>query len=387
MRHLYFLLIIYFLVSVKAVAQETYRDEGDFKNHILANLDNHDPIVGIYSFKGFENRYVRGEQIARLQIGETHRYAIIRQGSCFVMYNVERVNTLEDSECDFEATATPGVYLWNGDKLSFNSEGLLIKVDPRPAQEAAQLIKGTVSDVNRMQLKIVVTTEFTKVFPTQWDIQNASKKTEKSIASTGTGFALTSDGYIVTNFHVVENAKSIKVRGINNDFSTSYTAKVALSDKNNDLAILKVNDSNFNSLGTIPYVISNMVSDVGESVFVLGYPLTATMGEEVKLTNGIISSRSGFQGDITSYQISAPVQPGNSGGPMFDSIGNLVGIVNAKHGEAQNASYAIKTGYLYNLINALPTSPQLQNVSQLSKKSLSEQVKAARSHVYIIEVN
>jgi len=78
-------------------------------------------------------------------------------------------------------------------------------------------------------------------------------------------------------------------------------------------------------------------------VFILGYPLRATMGDEIKVTNGIISSRSGFKGDITTYQISAAAQPGNSGGHLFNKDGNLVEIVSAKPLEAENATYAVKS--------------------------------------------
>jgi S1-C subfamily serine protease len=69
---------------------------------------------------------------------------------------------------------------------------------------------------------------------------------------------------------------------------------------------------------------------VGSNVFALGYPMALSlMGEEVKFTDGKISSKTGFQGDITTYQISVPIQPGNSGGPLFDYDGNIVGITNA----------------------------------------------------------
>jgi S1-C subfamily serine protease len=111
------------------------------------------------------------------------------------------------------------------------------------------------------------------------------------------------------------------------------------------------------------------------------------MGDEIKLTNGIISSKSGFQGDITTYQMTAPIQPGNSGGPMFDNKGNLVGIVNAKHRGAENASYAVKSSYLLTLIDQLPSTPTLQTVNQLTAKPLTEQVKIAKRFTYIIEVN
>jgi S1-C subfamily serine protease len=205
--------------------------------------------------------------------------------------------------------------------------------------------------------------------------------------SSGTGFAITSNGLIATNNHVVNGSKNISVKGVNGDFSKSYNAKVITVDKNNDLAIIQISDPNFKGLGTIPYVISSKTSDAGSSVFVLGYPLRASMGDEIKLTNGIISSKSGYQGDVTTYQTSVPVQPGNSGGAMYDSKGKVVGIINAKLIGAENASYAIKTPYLISLIETLPTVPKLQTVSPLSNLPLTEQVKQIKKYTYIIEVN
>lgn len=125
----------------------------------------------------------------------------------------------------------------------------------------------------------------------------------------GTGFAL-KDGYIVTNYHVIEGAGSIEIFGVCGDFSKSYTANVIASDKNNDLALLKISSSDFTGFGPIPYGISNSTSEVGEDIYVLGYPLTSTMGDEIKLTNGIISSKTGFQGDDT-HTYARPRAPTN----------------------------------------------------------------------------
>ncbi|HRJ31612.1 MAG TPA: serine protease [Cyclobacteriaceae bacterium] len=210
--------------------------------------------------------------------------------------------------------------------------------------------------------------------------------TSKSAEVSGSGFAISPNGYIVTNYHVVSEGKSINIRGINGNFDKPYTAKKIAEDRNNDLAILALDDSNFSSLEPIPFTIASKTIDVGNSVYALGYPLRATMGDEIKLTNGIVSSKSGYQGDITSYQITVPIQPGNSGGPLFDETGNLVGIINAKHIAAENASYAIKASYLLNLIESLPNPPKLQAVNQLTSKSLVNQVKTLSKFVYIIEV-
>ena len=199
----------------------------------------------------------------------------------------------------------------------------------------------------------------------------------------GTGFAISSSGYIVTNYHVVEGGNNIQVLGIKGDFSTKYTAKVVLFDEKNDLAILKVGVS----LGTLPYIFRKSMASVGESVFVLGYPLTASMGNEIKLTDGLVSSKSGFGGDITLYQISAPVQPGNSGGPLFDKSGNVIGVICAKHLNAENASYAVKLTYLTSLIESISTPPTLPSSSLMSGQSLPQQVKMASKFVYQIIVD
>ena len=102
--------------------------------------------------------------------------------------------------------------------------------------------------------------------------------------------------------------------------------------------------------------ISPSVSDVGTSAYALGYPLRSTMGDEIKLTDGIISAKTGFQGDISTYQISVPIQPGNSGGPLFNKDGTIIGITSSGHTGAQNANYAIKTNYLYILLGLWMTS-------------------------------
>lgn len=223
---------------------------------------------------------------------------------------------------------------------------------------------------------------YIKLYPASED--NVSTYT--GIKSSGTGFAISSNGYIVTNHHVIDGASKISIRGVKSNFAKVYNAKLIVEDKKNDLAIIKIDDESFTSLGTPPYTINSSICDVGNTVYALGFPLRSTMGDEVKLTNGIISSKSGFQGDITAYQISVPIQPGNSGGPLFDSNGNIVGIVNAKHTGAENVSYAIKTSYLMNLIQVMNTPPNLPKLNTISSKNLSEQVKFLKEFVYIIEI-
>ncbi|MDY6292517.1 MAG: trypsin-like peptidase domain-containing protein [Bacteroidales bacterium] len=199
----------------------------------------------------------------------------------------------------------------------------------------------------------------------------------------GTGFFLTKSGYIITNQHVIDGAKTIKVTSVNGNHNAKYNARVEVSDKQNDLALIKITDS-FSAITSIPYTFKFSASSIGENCWVLGYPLTNTMGEDIKLTNGIISSKSGFDGNIAQYQISAPVQPGNSGGPLFDNNGNLIGVVQAKHGLAENAGYAIKASYVRNLVEMLPVSISYPQTNLLSGKSLPQQVELASKCVCMI---
>lgn len=226
-----------------------------------------------------------------------------------------------------------------------------------------------------------------KLYPKTENGNSGTFSSSNNEKSSGTGFAISSNGYIVTNHHVIDKAKSIEVKGVNGNFTRKLNAELVVSDEKNDLAIIKINDPSFSSLGSIPYSVRQGVADVGENVFVLGYPLTSSMGEEVKLTNGIVSSKTGFQGDISTYQISAPVQPGNSGGPLFDKNGNLIGVVNAKHTMAENAGYAIKFNYVKNLIELLPQTISFPQINLLNGKGLTDQVKIASNYTYLIVVN
>lgn len=224
-------------------------------------------------------------------------------------------------------------------------------------------------------------TVYLKMYPTSSTIGAIGTEAQEW---SGTGFAL-NNGYVVTNYHVVEDAKSITISGINGDFNSSCTASVVATDKINDLAIIRVSDSRFNGFGTLPYAIDMNQAEVGDDVFVLGYPLTQTMGDEIKLTNGIISSRTGFQGDVSLYQMSAPIQPGNSGGPMFNSKGNVVGIVCAHHKGTENVGYAIKTSYLKNLAESSSLTNIFPTNNTVSSLPLSGQVKKLKGYVFLIK--
>jgi S1-C subfamily serine protease len=112
------------------------------------------------------------------------------------------------------------------------------------------------------------------------------------------------------------------------------------------------------------------------------------MGDEIKFTDGKISSKSGYQGDITTYQISVPIQPGNSGGPLFDEKGNLVGITSSGINKqiADNANYAIKTSYLKLLIDSIDDKIEFPKSNEMGNLSVTEQIKTISEYVVLIKV-
>ena len=208
-------------------------------------------------------------------------------------------------------------------------------------------------------------------------------------AGNGSGIILTIDGYIATNNHVIENANDIEVEFNYQNEIKSFKTEVIIRDEINDLAILRINDPLFGSLKSIPYNFKTRSSDVGESVFALGYPKALSMmGKDTKFTDGKISSKSGIMGDITSYQTTTPIQPGNSGGPLFDFKGNLIAINSSKltSDEIDNVSYSIKTIYLLTLIDLLPEKVTLPSDTTISSMSLINKIKLLSNYVVLIKV-
>ena len=208
-------------------------------------------------------------------------------------------------------------------------------------------------------------------------------------AGNGSGIILTKNGFIATNNHVINNANYIEVEFNYQNEIKSFKAEVVRTDEINDLAIIRINDPFFTSLKSIPYNFKTRSSDVGQSVFALGYPKALTnMGKDIKFTDGKISSKSGYLGDITTYQTTTPIQSGNSGGPLFDFKGNLIAINSSKltSEDIDNVSYSIKSIYLLTLIDALTEKVDLPSDTSISGLSLTNQIKILSNYVVLIKV-
>ncbi len=174
--------------------------------------------------------------------------------------------------------------------------------------------------------------------------------------SAGTAWPI-ANGYAVTNNHVVAGVEQVTLIDVS---GMELTASVVLRDEAHDLAVLGVAGSQ-----SLPPALPLAGDDtrLGSSVFTIGYPRIDTMGRTPKLTEGIISSVNGFMDDPASYQVSVPIQPGNSGGPLLNMDGEVVGVMasmlGATNGDSEplflpNVNYAIKVDVLRRLLPLLP---------------------------------
>lgn len=209
----------------------------------------------------------------------------------------------------------------------------------------------------------------------------------ESLYNSLSGFAI-GNNRILTSYHGVkdlEKDNKIIIKGINGDFDTRYEAVVDKFDKTNDIAILKLVDSTV-LLNCKFLPLTEGTKLTGEEVFILGYPIASILGDEIKLTNGIISSTSGYSGDMNSYQVTAPIQPGNSGSPLFDNNGNLIGLVTSGIGKADNVGYSLKLKQIKEFLGKSGHKLEYLPENTYKDQALSEKVKNLQNSVFLIEV-
>ncbi|MEW6254542.1 MAG: serine protease [Pseudomonadota bacterium] len=182
-------------------------------------------------------------------------------------------------------------------------------------------------------------------------------KTEGGDLSTGSGFFVTADGAALTNAHVIEGCEEAVISGYG-------AARIVATDTANDLALLKVKSAQT----TTPARFRRKHLQLGETVFVMGFPLAGQLDNGLNFTSGIVSSLAGPGNDTRSLQLTAPIQAGNSGGPIVDTSGLLVGVTQAKLSEVaalksggsfpQNVNFGIKSDLVASFLRANSVDPQ-----------------------------
>ena len=357
MRKLLFLLL--FIPLVTFGQDLDLKSETSIREYFDKNGAEH--IEGIWEYSGGDVSY----RLAILKSGYKYNATVIERSGWF---------RKGDLKASFETAASDKILTMKwlmANKTKVTTVGILTN---------NALIEFNLVNIPRMLYR---------VYP-KFDKQNKQERVKNGEwAGNGSGIIISKSGYIITNHHVIDDADDIEVEFILDDEVQKFNAEIVQSDKVNDLAVIKIVDVNFDGVKELPYNFKTRSSDVGTKVYAFGYPMALSiMGKEIKVTDGIISSKTGFDGDITTYQISAPIQGGNSGGPLFDNKGNFIGInssgINKKL--ADNVGYSIKTSYVLNLIDILPKSIDLPSNKKLASLPLTEQIKEISKYVVLIKV-
>jgi S1-C subfamily serine protease len=345
------------------------RDE--FREYLDARGTGLDPLEGIWS----EDSYTYEVGIMRDTLSGSQRDFV-----AFVLSTTAATWKPGQVKAEFTLTSNSGVfrtayYLRDHSKQS--------SVATLEGCQFALTLKDYVKDTTFLTI-------FTRTYPATPNGTGVSSKPSEArgdVPSVGTGFLVSSDGTVATNFHVVDGIEAIEVYFPSRD--VAFDATVMFKDKLNDIVLLKLKGFTLSKLTSegIPYGIDG-AGDVGlgGDVYTLGFPLSVVLGPSIKMSNGTISSLSGIDDDPRVFQISSPVQPGNSGGPLFNKDGNVVGIVvsslSAKYFYErasvipQNVNFAVKADYLRSLLAMSPGGKDaLGRAGQLRGKSVEEQVK------------
>ena len=238
-----------------------------------------------------------------------------------------------------------------------------------------------ITDLNRVVMELKASSD---------GVVEGITKSNKKIAYApanleGSAFALNNKGYILTSYHMVKGADSIFIR---NATTERALTTLVMSNPKLDLAILKIENKDLYKNWQVPFTLNEKSTDVGEKVFTLGYPR-----KEMVYGEGSLSSLSGYSNDTNMYQISIPVNPGNSGGPLLDENGSIIGVIKGKITGEEATGFAIKANEILNSIKSCEIDSTKQDLlsqngkkTNLKKLKRSEQIKRINPYVFNVLV-
>jgi serine protease Do len=214
---------------------------------------------------------------------------------------------------------------------------------------------------------------------------NKDKEARKQIQfkSGGTGFLVDGKGYLITNAHIIRESRNIVV--INNK-GEEFNAIVLKKDYAKDIAVLKIEDKAYKPITSLPYGISKTGNEVAEPVYTLGYPRN-----DIVYSEGYLSARTGFNGDTLSCQLGIAANRGNSGGPVFNHHGEIIGVLSNKETDAEGVAFAIQSRYIFSAIEELKKKDTAYRSIKLPAKSTvrgmakQDQVKKMLDYVFMVK--
>lgn len=197
--------------------------------------------------------------------------------------------------------------------------------------------------------------------------------------SGGTGFLIDASGYLITNAHVLKGKTIVAT----NEKGQQFLATVCMQDNTRDIAVLKIDDKDFVPYKSLPYSISKSVN-LAEPIYTMGYPK-----EGIVYGEGYLSSKTGYKDDTLTYQIAIAADHGNSGGPVLNKNGDIIGILTDKKTEG-GAVFAVKSLYIFRTVESLKkdsafTDIKLNTVNTIKKMDRERQVEKVNDCVFLIK--
>ncbi len=280
------------------------------------------------------------------------------------------------------------VTLWNKYKR-------VVGVAASIAGITALAISGLISAISPKVSNEHVDLLYREIQKTDAKVNKLTSTLNSTVASTtfehgGTGFLIDGKGYLLTNAHVVKNATQVQVQ---NNLGV-YDARIIRLDRQADLALLKIEDTSFHAFSNLPYSINKSGTELGEELFTLGYPR-----DEIVYNKGYMSAKTGFQGDTLACQITIAANPGNSGTPVLNNDGEVIGIVSSSQQNAQGVVFAVRSKNIFRAIDAMKSdSTLLRSDSTLSRLHLPQnssikgldrktQIKRIEDCIFIVKSN
>ena len=241
------------------------------------------------------------------------------------------------------------------------------------------------NELRDLKRSVAILNHNIKVQSSQINILKSKVPANSQPGNGGTSFLIDGKGFLVTNAHVVKGASTIIVQ---NTKGQEFKATISHLDPSKDLAILKIEDEDFKTYASLPYSIRRNNVDLGEQIFTLGYPR-----DEIVYNEGYMSAKTGYNGDTISCQIAVSANPGNSGGPVLNRNGEVIGVLSTAQQNAEGVVFAIKSKNIFQVMDDLKQSEmdtsfakvKLPTASNIKGLERVQQIKKIQDCVFMVK--